>query len=53
MSQILTNEWCNKCNTDNLTEEYYLDGYSKYCTKCGYLEEYFENEEEILTEKNN
>lgn len=41
MSNILTNEWCSKCNTDSLTEEYYIDGFvSEYCTNCGYLHEY-------------
>ncbi len=48
MSQILTNELCKKCNTYNLTEEYYLDGYSKYCSNCDYSYKSFQDDENDL-----
>ena len=57
MSNILTNELCNKCGAETLTEEYYLDGYAMHCSTCGYSKEDFLTEEEcdkyILSESNN
>lgn len=48
MSQILTNELCKECNTYNLTEEYFTDGYSKNCSNCSYSHEVFANNESDL-----
>lgn len=56
MSNIFTDLVCNKCGAETLTEEFYLDGYTEYCSSCGYLKESFLTEEEykeyILLEEN-
>lgn len=46
MSQIFTDLKCRKCNAETLTEQYYLDGYSEYCSSCEYLYEDFLTDEE-------
>lgn len=44
MAQILENEYCNKCNTFNLTEEFHLARHEVYCTNCGFEEEFISDD---------
>ena len=51
MASILDCEFCNKCKTFNLVEEYHIWGVSMYCTNCDYTYEYVVEDDDCNLEE--